>query len=55
MDYYYYIYKLVTYTLPEDWYPKQLFNQKWNVQLRRGRQRKVWSSVMDNIIICKFL
>ena len=34
-------YKLAT--LPEDRYPKQLFNQKWNIKPRRGRQRKVWS------------
>ena len=32
-------YKLAT--LPEDRYPKQLFNQKWNIKPRRGRQRKV--------------
>ena len=32
-------YKLAT--LPEDRYPKQLFNQEWNIKPRRGRQRKV--------------
>ena len=32
-------YKLAT--LPEDRYPKQLFNQKWNIKPHRGRQRKV--------------
>ena len=36
-------YKLAT--LPEDRYPKQLFNQKWNIKPRRGRQRKVWSRI----------
>ena len=34
-------YKLAS--LPEDRYPKQLFNQEWNIKSRRGRQRKVWS------------
>ena len=32
-------YKLAT--LPKDRYPKQLFNQEWNIKQRRGRQRKV--------------
>ena len=32
-------YKLAT--LPEDRYPKQLFNQELNIKPRRGRQRKV--------------
>ena len=36
-------------TLPEDRYPKQLFNQKWNIKPRRGRQRKVWSRMVDDL------
>ena len=40
-------YKLAT--LPEDRYPKQLFNQEWNIKLRRGRQRKVWSRMVDDL------
>ena len=40
-------YKLAT--LPEDRYPKQLFNQKWNIKRRRGRQRKVWSRMVDDL------
>ena len=40
-------YKLAT--LPEDRYPKQLFNQEWNIKPRRGRQRKVWSRMVDDI------
>ena len=40
-------YKLAT--LPEDRYPKQLFNQKWNIKPRRGRQRKVWSRMVDDL------
>ena len=40
-------YKLAT--LPEDRYPKQLFNQEWNIKPRSGRQRKVWSKMVDDI------
>ena len=36
-------YKLAT--LPDDRYPKQLFNQEWN----RGRQRKVCSRMVDDL------
>ena len=36
-------YKLTT--LPEYRYPKQLFNQEWNIKPRRGRQRNVWSKM----------
>ena len=41
------LYKLAT--LPEDRYPKQLFNQEWNIKPRRGRQRKVWSKMVDDL------
>ena len=40
-------YKLAT--LLEDRYPKQLFNQEWNIKPRRGRQRKVWSRMVDDL------
>ena len=40
-------YKLAN--LPEDRYPKQLFNQKWNIKPHRGRQRKVWSRMVDDL------
>ena len=40
-------YKLAT--LPEDRYPKQLFNQEWNIKTHRGRQRKVWSRMVDDL------
>ena len=43
-------YKLAT--LPEDRYPKQLFNQEWNIKPRRGRQRKVWSRMVDDPFKC---
>ena len=39
------LYKLAN--LPEDRYPKQLFNQEWNNKPHRGRQRKVWSRIVD--------
>ena len=35
--------------LPEDRYPKQLFNQQWNIKPRRGRQRIVWSRMVDDL------
>ena len=41
-------YKLAT--LPEDRYPKQLFNQEWNITPCRGRQRKVWSRMVDDLL-----
>ena len=40
-------YKLAT--LPEDRYPKQLFNQEWNIKPRRRRQRKAWSRMVDEL------
>ena len=40
-------YKLAS--LPEDRYSKQLFNQEWNIKPRRGRQRKVWSRMVDDL------
>ena len=39
-------YKLAT--LPEDRYPKQLFNQEWNIKPHR-RRRKVWSRMVDEL------
>ena len=36
-------------TLPEDRYSKRLFNQEWNIKPRRGRQRKVWSRMVDDL------
>ena len=35
-------------TLP-DRYCKQLFNQEWNIKPHRGRQRKVWSRMVDDL------
>ena len=42
-------YKLAT--MLQDRYPKQLFSQEWNVRPRRGRQRKTWSKVIDDIFL----
>ena len=42
-------YKLAT--MPQDRYPKQLFSQKWNVKPCRGRQRKTWGKVIDDIFL----
>ena len=42
-------YKLVT--MPEDRYPKMLFSQDWNIKPRRGRQRKVWSRLVDDLFV----
>ena len=42
-------YKLAT--MPQDRYPKQLFSQEWNVKPRRGRQRKTWGKVIDDIFL----
>ena len=42
-------YKLVT--MPEDRYPKKLFSQDWNIKLHRGRQRKVWSRIINDLFV----
>ena len=38
-------------TMPQDRYPKQLFSQEWNVKPRKGRQRKSWGKVIDDIFL----
>ena len=42
-------YKLAT--LPEDRFPKQLFSQEWDQKPRRGRQRKTWDRVIDDLFV----
>ena len=42
-------YKLVT--MPENRHPKKLFSQDWNVKPHRGRQRKVWSRIIDDLFV----
>ena len=32
-----------------DRYPRQLFDQVWEVKPRRGRQRKMWGKSVDDI------
>ena len=36
--------------MPEDRYPKQLFSQKWETKPHRGRERKAWSRVVDELL-----
>ena len=36
-------------SLPEDRYPKQLFRQEWKTKPRRGRRRKAWGRVVDEL------
>ena len=40
-------YKLAS--MSEDRYPRRVFSQDWNAKPRRGRQRKVWSRLVDNL------
>ena len=36
-------------TMPEHRYSRKIFVQEWNVKPRRGRQRKFWCKVVDNL------
>ena len=36
-------------TMPEHRYSRKLFVHEWNVKPRRGRQRKHWCKVVDNL------
>ena len=40
-------YKVVN--MPLSRYPKQLFQEEWNIKPRPGRQRKIWKRVVDDI------
>ena len=35
--------------MPGSRYAKQLFCQEWNVKPRRGRQRKMWGKIVEDI------
>ena len=37
--------------MPEDRYPKKLFSQDWNIKPHRGRQRKVWSRIINDLFV----
>ena len=37
--------------MPEVRYPKMLFGQDWNTKPHRGRQRKVWSGLIDDLFV----
>ena len=45
-------YKLVS--MPEDRCPKQLFSWEWETKIRRGRQRKAWGRVVDELCVLRF-
>ena len=36
-------------SMSEDRYPRRVFSQDWDAKPRRGRQRKVWSRLVDNL------
>ena len=36
-------------SMPLSRYPKQLFQEGWNIKTRSGRQRKVWKRVVEDI------
>ena len=38
-------------SMPEDRYPKQVFSQKWEFKPRRGRQRKAWGRMVDELFV----
>ena len=40
-------YKLAS--MSEDRYPRRVFCQDWDAKPRKGRQRKVWSRLVDNL------
>ena len=40
-------YKLAS--MSEDRYPRRVFSQDWDAKPCRGRQRKVWSRLVDNL------
>ena len=42
-------YKLAT--MPEDRFPKQLFSQEWDQKALRGRQRKTWGRLIDDLFV----
>ena len=39
------------YKLPEDRFPKQLFSQEWDQKPCRGRRRKTWGRVIDDLFL----
>ena len=41
-------YKLAS--MSEDRYPMRVFSQDWDAKPCRGRQRKVWSRLVDNLL-----
>ena len=41
--------------MSEDRYPRRVFSQDWDAKRRRGRQRKVWSRLVDNLFGSEWL
>ena len=37
--------------MPEYRYPKKLFSKDWNIKPHRGRQRKVWSRIINDLFV----
>ena len=46
-------YKLAS--MSEDRYPRKAFDNVWDIKPRRGRQRKVWSKVVDDLFLSQGL
>ena len=42
-------YKLVS--MPEDRYPRKVFDNDWDIKPRRGRQRKMWSRIVEELLM----
>ena len=38
-------------TTSEDRYPRRVFSQDWDAKPCRGRQRKVWSRLVDDLFV----
>ena len=41
----------VVASMPGDRYPKKLFCQEWNTKPRRGRQRRSWCRIVDDLFV----
>ena len=44
------LYRYKVATTPENWYSRKLFEQEWNVKLCRGRQRKCWCKIVNELL-----
>ena len=39
--------------MSEDRYPRRVFSQDWYAKPRRGRQRKIWSRLVDDLFVAQ--